>query len=111
MPLDTSTPNQTILISEDLTTEEESKLLSCLNRNKDVFTKSALDLIGFSRSVIEQGLSIDPSIRPKKQRLHKMSNEKSEAAKDEVHILLEAKFIEPIDYPTWLANVVMVRKK
>lgn len=40
-----------------------------------------------------------------------MSNEKSEAAKDEVHILLEAKFIEPIDYPTWLANVVMARKK
>jgi hypothetical protein len=99
VPLETLTPNQTILVSEDLTAEEESKLLSCLNRNKDVFTWSSLDLIGFSHSVIEHGLTIDPSIQPKKQRLRKMSNEKSEAAKDEVHILHEAKFIEPIDYP------------
>jgi hypothetical protein len=28
-----------------------------------------------------------------------------------VHRLLEARFIEPIAYPTWLANVVMVQKK
>jgi ribonuclease HI len=40
-----------------------------------------------------------------------MSDEKTEAAKVEVHRLLEAKFIEPIAYPTWLANVVMVQKK
>jgi hypothetical protein len=40
-----------------------------------------------------------------------MSDEKTEAAKAEVHRLLEANFIEPIAYPTWLANVVMVRKK
>jgi hypothetical protein len=40
-----------------------------------------------------------------------MSDEKIEAAKAEVHRLLEAKFIEPVAYPTWLANVVMVQKK
>jgi hypothetical protein len=40
-----------------------------------------------------------------------MSDEKTEAAKAEVHRLLEAKFIKPIAYPTWLANVVMVQKK
>jgi hypothetical protein len=50
-------------------------------------------------------------VRPKKQRLCKMSDEKTEAAKAEVHRLLEANFIEPIAYPTWLANVVMVQKK
>jgi hypothetical protein len=40
-----------------------------------------------------------------------MSDEKTEAAKAEVHRLLKAKFIEPVAYPTWLANVVMVQKK
>jgi hypothetical protein len=50
-------------------------------------------------------------VRPKKQQLRKMSDEKTEAAKTEVHRLLEAKFIELIAYPTWLANVVMVQKK
>jgi hypothetical protein len=36
-----------------------------------------------------------------------MSDEKTEAAKAEVHRLLEAKFIEPVAYPTWLSNVVI----
>jgi hypothetical protein len=38
-----------------------------------------------------------------------MSDEKTEAAKAEVQWLLEVKFIEPIDYPTWLVNVVMIK--
>jgi hypothetical protein len=111
VPLDPATLRQTVIISEDLTSRDEEKLLSCLSRNNDVFAWSALDLVGVSRSIIEHSLGIDPSVRPKKQRLRKMSDEKTEAAKAEVHHLLEARFIEPIAYPTWLANVVMVQKK
>jgi ribonuclease HI len=109
--LDPATPKQTVVISEDLTSQDEEKLISCLSRNKDVFAWSALDLVGVSRTIIEHGLSIDPSVRPKKQRMRKMSDEKTEATKVEVHHLLEANFIEPIAYPTWLANVNMVQKK
>jgi hypothetical protein len=111
VPLDPATPKQTLVISEDLTSYDKEKLISCLSRNKDVFTWSALDLVGVSHIVIEHSLGIDPSVCPKKQRLCKMSDEKTEAAKAEVHRLLEANFIEPIAYPTWLANVVMVQKK
>jgi hypothetical protein len=100
-----------VLVSEYLLPAEEERLLSCLNRNKDVFAWSALDLIGVSHTIIEHNLGIDPTVRPKKQKLQKMSDEKTEVAKAEVHHLLEAKFIEPISYPTWLANVVMVQKK
>jgi hypothetical protein len=111
VPLDPATPKQTIVISKDLTSRDEEKLISCLSRNKDVFAWSALDLVGVSCTIIEHDLGIDPSVRPKKQRLRKISDEKTEAAKAEVHRLLEANFIEPIAYPTWLANVVMVQKK
>jgi hypothetical protein len=111
VPLDPATPKQTVVISEDLTSQDEEKLISCHSRNKDVFAWSALDLVGVSRTVIEHGLGIDPSVRPKKQQLRKMSDEKTEAAKAKVHRLLEANFIKPIAYPTWLANVVMVQKK
>jgi hypothetical protein len=109
--LDPATPMQTVVISEDLTSRDEEKFISRLSRNKDVFAWSALDLVGVSRTIIEHSLGIDPSVRPKKQRLCKMSDEKTKAAKAEVHRLLEANFIEPIAYPTWLANVVMVQKK
>jgi hypothetical protein len=111
VPLDPATPKQTVIISEDLTSRDEEKLLSYLSRNKDVFAWSTLDLVWVSHSVIEHSLGIDPLMRPKKQRLRKMSDKKMEAAKAEVHRLLEARFIEPIAYPTWLANVVMVHKE
>jgi hypothetical protein len=111
VPLDQATPKQTVIISEDLTSHDEERLLCCLSKNKDVFAWSALDLVGVSRSIIEHSLGIDPSVRPKKQRLRKMSDEKIEATKTEIHCLLEANFIEPVAYPTWLANVVMVQKK
>jgi hypothetical protein len=111
VPLDQATPKQTVIISEDLTSHDEERLISCLSKNKDVFAWFALDLVGVSRTIIEHNLGIDPSVRPKEQRLRKMSDEKTEAAKAEVHRLLEANFIEPVAYPTWLANVVMVQKK
>jgi hypothetical protein len=111
VPLDPATPKQTVIISEELTSRDEEKLLSCLTRNKNVFTWSALDLVEVSRSIIEHSLGIDHSVRPKKQQLRKMYDEKTEAAKAKVHRLLEARLIEPIAYPTWLANVLMVQKK
>jgi hypothetical protein len=111
VPLDPATPKQTVIISEDLTSRDEDKLISCLSQNKDVFAWSAHDLVGVSRAIIEHGLGIDPSMCPRKQRLRKMSDEKTEATKAEVHRLLEANFIEPIAYPIWLANLVMVQKK
>jgi hypothetical protein len=93
VPLDPATLKQTIIISEDLTLRDKEKLLSCLSRYKNVFAWSALDLVGVSHSIIEHSLDIDPSVRPKKQRLRKMSDEKTEVAKAEVHRLLEARFI------------------
>jgi hypothetical protein len=111
VPLDPTTPKQTVVISKDLILQDVEKLISYLSRNKDVFAWSALDLVGVSRTVIEHSLGSDPSVRPKKQWLRKMSDEKTEAAKAKVHRLLEANFIEPIAYPTWLANVIMVQKK
>ena len=111
VPLDPAIPKQTVMINEDLSPHEEARLLSCLNRNKDVFAWSTLDLVGVSHTIIKHNLGINPSMRPRKQQLKEMSDEKTEAAKAEVHRLLEAKFFEPIAYPTWLANVVMVQKK
>jgi hypothetical protein len=85
--------------------------LSFLDKNNDVFTWSTSDLVGISRDVIEHRLQVSPNARPKKQKLHKMVEEKVEAMKVEVRMLLDAGFIREVTYPEWLANVVMVKKK
>jgi hypothetical protein len=40
-----------------------------------------------------------------------MSDEKVAVGKVEVHRLLDAGFIREVQYPSWLVNVVMVKKK
>jgi hypothetical protein len=91
--------------------EEQAELLQFLNKNINVFAWSTSDLLGVSREVIEHKLQVNPNVKPKKQKLHKMSKEKVEATKAEVQWLLDVGFIREVTYPQWLANVVMVCKK
>jgi hypothetical protein len=100
-----------VTISQDLTPEEEKDLLSFFDKDNDVFAWKTSDLTGVSRDIIEHKLEVNPSARPKKQRLRKMSDEKVATAKAEVQKLLDAGFIHEVYYPSWLANIVMVKKK
>jgi hypothetical protein len=85
-------------------------LLSFLDINSDVFAWQTSDLIGVSRDIIEHKLQVNPTIRPRKQKLCKMSDELVVAAKVEMRRLLDAGFIREDLYPSWLVNVVMVKK-
>jgi hypothetical protein len=108
--LDPRVPYRTVCIRAEMSPEEQAKLLQLLDKNSDVFAWSISDL-GVSREVIKHKLQVNPNAKPKKQKLHKMSEEKIEAMKAEVQRLLHAEFIREVTYPQWLANVVMVRKK
>ena len=111
VPLDKHLPDRQVTISAALEPEEEHKLLEFLNKKKDVFAWSASDLRGVSRDIIKHKLNIDPKIKPRKQKLRKMSDDKVAAVKAEVQGLLDAKVIREVKYPTWLANTVLVKKK
>jgi hypothetical protein len=56
VPLDSRVPNKTVMISQDLSPSEETKLLSFLDKNSDVFAWKTSDLIGVSRNIIEHRL-------------------------------------------------------
>jgi hypothetical protein len=64
---------QKVLLGSQLSDEQEKTLLKFLFKNKDVFAWSANDLCGVNRDVIEHSLNVDPTIRPRKQKLWKMS--------------------------------------
>jgi hypothetical protein len=99
------------MTSQDLSPEEENELLSFLAKNSDVFTWKTSDLTGVSRNIIEHKLQVKLSVKPRKQKLRKISDEKVEAAKVEVQRFLNADFIRDVQYPNRLANVVMVKKQ
>jgi hypothetical protein len=62
------------------------------------------------REVIEHKLGIDPAFKTIKQKERRYTPERHETIRVEVNKLLEAGFIRPIDYPSWLANPVLVKK-
>jgi hypothetical protein len=101
---------QKVLLGYQLSEEQEKTLIRFLFNNKDVFAWSANDLCGVNRDVIEHSLNVDPSFRPRKQRLQKMSDDKAKGARNEVKRLLSAGVIREVKYPEWLANTVMVKK-
>jgi hypothetical protein len=109
--LDAMVLDQTVIIRSDLSPDEEGRLAQFLQQNKDVFAWSAKDLTGVDRSFIEHRLNIDPSVKPRRQKLRKMSDDKVIAVKSEVQRLLDATVIREVMYPKWLANTVPVKKK
>ncbi|KAI5327752.1 hypothetical protein L3X38_027148 [Prunus dulcis] len=64
---------------------------------------------GISPDIISHRLSVNPAVRPVRQKRRAYDPERYEAMKAEVN-RLSIRFIREVDYPTWLANVVMVRK-
>jgi hypothetical protein len=100
-----------MMISQDLSTSKKVELHSFVEKNSDVFTWQTSDLTAVSRDIIEHKLQVNPSTRTRKQKLRKMLDEKVAIAKVVVQRLLGAGFIREVIYPSWLPNVVMVKKK
>jgi hypothetical protein len=91
--------DQTVVIESDLSLDEEGRLVQFLQKNIDVFAWSTKDLTGVDRSFIEHRLNIDPSVKPWRQKLIKMSDDKVVAVKSEVQRLLDATVIREVMYP------------
>ncbi|CAL8132253.1 unnamed protein product [Prunus armeniaca] len=103
-------PDRQVRIGTSLSQELRSDLIAFLRLNSEVFAWSYNDMPGISPDVISHRLSINPVVRPVRQKRRAYDLERYEAMKAEVDKLSTIGFIKEVDYPTWLANVVMVRK-
>ena len=56
-------------------------------------------------------LNIDPRYPPVRQKKRGFALERNKIVNDEIDRLLEIDTIEPCQYPDWLSNVVVVKKK
>nr|XP_021860959.1 uncharacterized protein LOC110799981 [Spinacia oleracea] len=101
---------RTVKLGTDIDPQLRVNMIGLLREHADVFAFSADEMPGISSEVIEHRLNVDRAVRPVKQKKRNFSTEKNQAIQEEVEKLLAAGFIEPCDYPEWLANVVMVKK-
>ncbi|CAL1379065.1 unnamed protein product [Linum trigynum] len=100
----------TVRISTAWPREALQSLLTLLQEFEEVFAWGPEDMPGVDRRVAEHALGIAPRSRPIQQKRRNFSWERRQAVAEEVSRLLKAKFIQEVLYPTWLANVVMLKK-
>ena len=79
--------------------EDKKHLVDFLKRNLDIFAWRAYEAPGIDPNFICHQLSVNPRATPKKQVPQCSSKEHSEAVKDEVRKLKQARAIKKVFYP------------
>ena len=93
-------------LAEDL----KSLLTHFLRQNKDVFTWKQADIRGIDPTVITHRLNVSLSFKLIKQKKRSFAPERQKSINEEVDKLLQEGAIREVEYPEWLANVVLIKK-
>lgn len=86
------------------------KETTILRKYVNVFAWSSSDLTCVSPQLITHKINIPENIKPVQQKQRLFAANRDLAIKEELTQLLQADIIYEVQYPTWLANPVMVRK-
>uniref|UniRef100_A0A2N9IX95 Uncharacterized protein n=1 Tax=Fagus sylvatica TaxID=28930 RepID=A0A2N9IX95_FAGSY len=90
---------------------DRTELIDFLVNNVDVFAWDPYEVPGVDPNYIEHRLNTDPHSKPVQQKARRSAPVHAEAVQKEVEKLLQAGSIREIQYPTWLSNTVVVKKK
>ena len=103
-------PEHLAYIGSKLAENLKSLLTQFLKQNRDVFVWKQADMGGIDPTVITHKLHTNPSFKPVKKKRRSFAPERQKAINEEVGKLLQAGAIREVEYPEWLANVVLVKK-
>ncbi|KAM1837345.1 hypothetical protein ACFX14_019157 [Malus domestica] len=103
-------PDRMVKIGTTLSLPLRLSLISFLQENAEVFAWSYKDMPGISPNIICHHLSINPKTKPVKQKRISYDVERYEAMNAKVEKLKDIGFVREVNYPTWVANVVLVKK-
>ena len=108
---DPSEPEFYFLIGTNLSLDDRQGLVTLLMEFREVFAWSVYEAPEVSPDLACHSLNIYVEAKPVSQKRRKLAPERVEIVAKEVERLLEANAIRSVQYPTWLSNTVVVRKK
>ena len=104
-------PEKFFQVEAQLPLQEREELIEFFRKNIDVFAWNAYEAPGVDSNFICHHLNVNPSVTPRKQPPQCSSKDHSDAIRDEVRKLKQARAIKEVFYPEWLANTMVVKKK
>ena len=104
-------PEHLVYIGSRLAEDLRHLLIHFLKQNKDVFAWKQEDMGGIEPAIITHRLNVSLSYKPVKKKRRSFAPERQKTINEEVGKLLQAGAIKEVEYPEWLANVVLVKKE
>jgi len=101
---------KTFKLGKSLGRAEQDQVVGVIAWHLDAFAWSASDMPGIDPDFLCHRLTMDPKVKPVRQRRRMFNEERRQVIKEETKKLLSADHIRKIQYPEWLANVVLVKK-
>jgi hypothetical protein len=98
-------------VSAHLDVNQKQKIIELLKVYTCHFAWDYTEMPGLSRELVEHRLPIKAGFRPYKQGARNFNTEIIWWVKEEVDLLLQARFIQPCRYADWVCNIVPVEKK
>ncbi|KAG9458181.1 hypothetical protein H6P81_002689 [Aristolochia fimbriata] len=102
---------RTTFLSASLSSKEEVEYMSLLREYHDIFTWNYTEMPGLDPRVAVHKLAVHPSVWPVKQSQRRFRPKLVPETEKEVDKLIAANFIREVKYPSWIANIVHVKKK
>ncbi|XP_074355773.1 uncharacterized protein LOC141695425 [Apium graveolens] len=103
-------PYKTTRLGKNLTDHLKLEITSLICEFTDIFSWDPKDMSGIPEAVTQYSLYISKNITPIRQKRSIFSKEKKSAIDQELDRLLAAGFIALIKFPTWISNIVLVKK-
>jgi len=101
---------RTLKLGKSMSQEAQDQIVGVIAQHLDAFAWSASDIPGIDPDFLCHRLTMYPKVRPVRQRRRKFNEERRQVNKEEMKKMMSAGHIWEIQYPEWLANVVLVKK-
>jgi hypothetical protein len=100
-----------VIMSDELSPEENEKLLNLLKKHKKVIGYSINDLKGLSPAFCTRHIPMGDQCKPVVDHQRRLTHAMREVVKKEVIKLLDARIIYPVPHSEWVSPVHRVPKK
>jgi hypothetical protein len=100
-----------VIVSDELSPEENEKLLNLLKKHRTVIGYSINDLKGLSPAFYSHRIPMEDQCKPIVDHQRRLTHAMREVVKKEIIKLLDAKIINPVLHGEWVSSVHCVPKK
>ncbi|XP_071728872.1 uncharacterized protein [Rutidosis leptorrhynchoides] len=104
-------PEQKIKVGCNASADTRKQIVQLLVQYMDVFAWCESDMTGVSRHIAEHKLNVNPALKSVVQKRRGMAPDRAKWLCEEVTKLVRAGILREVQYQSWIANPVLVKKR